>query len=493
MLPGHEVLIADSPRPRSNEGETGQALVIAEAARGPASPRAVTSLQSFVETFGGRVAYSTLYDWAETFFREGGSRLWVSRVVSDTSVTAFTDLVDAVPAATLRVRAAGPGDYGNALRVIVLTSVDDAAIPVGSFAIRITDGGVTVETSPVFADKAEAIGWAATNAVHFTLSDLAGAGDPVRVAAPGTLLATGADNRGAITDAEWTEALARLTADLGAGQVCAPGRTTSAIHLALLEHARTRNRHAVLDLADTPTVATLIAAAQAANAAPNAGGRFGRAVWPWAVVPGLTAYSTRLVPYSAVECGLIARVDAAGNPNQASAGEPEGAARWALGLSQDTRSLTDADRESLNEAGVTVALVFGDGGGPVTYGNRTLRGRAQDPLWVQSSGSRLAMAIAASGGPIVRAHVHKQIDGKRVRQGQLAGELGVMLGRLYDKGAIFGDTPDDAYAVDTGPQVNTPETIAAGQLRAHVSFRASPGAERVTLELVRVAVTEAVA
>lgn len=103
------------------------------------------------------------------------------------------------------------------------------------------------------------------------------------------------------------------------------------------------------------------------------------------------------------------------------------------------------------------------------------------------------MAIAARGDAVLRRYVHEQIDGKGVLQGQIAGELGAMLGELYELGAVYGDSPEDAYAVDTGPAVNPPADIAAGKLRAAIAFRASPGAERVTLELTRVAITEAVA
>jgi hypothetical protein len=493
-IPGTETTLVDSPRPRSNPTDTGVGFIVAEAERGPVAPRFCRSLGEVAAIFGARQAYSYLYDAAETAFREGLAGLWISRVVSDAAVTAFADLSDGV-AATLRVLAVGPGAYGNDLRVIVRTSVDDAAIPVGSVQLRITDDGVVVEDSPVFADKDSLINWAAANARHFTLQTQASPGMPVRVASPGTALATGADDRAGITDAEWTEALDRFGKGLGPGQVAMPGRTTTAAHTVLLEHARTRNRHALLDLPDTDLQATLIAAAQAANAgAANAGGRHGSAYWPWAIVPGLTPYSSRVVPYSAVQMGLAARSDAQGNPNQPVAGPIGGQSRWAQGLTQDSAALTDAERGALNDAGVNVALMFTGQSGPQTYGNRTLRTEAQDPLWLQASGSRLAMLIAARGDAILGGYVHRQVDGDGVTQGKLQGELGGMLGELYEPvGALYGANPQDAFSVDTGPAVNPPEQLQAGLLKAAISFRASPGADRVELELSRVAITEAIA
>jgi hypothetical protein len=43
----------------------------------------------------------------------------------------------------------------------------------------------------------------------------------------------------------------------------------------------------------------------------------------------------------------------------------------------------------------------------------------------------------------------------------------------FDAGELFGATPGDAYNVDV-TSVNTPTTLAAGQLHARVGFRASP-------------------
>lgn len=488
-LPGTDVVLLDAPRPRSSPTDTGQAFMVGESDRGPATPRRVRSLTEWVQVFGGRQAYSYLYDAAEAFFREGGSILWTSRVVSPTATTATLDLSDGA-GTTLTVRAKGPGTYGNALTAEVLTNAQDGSIPVGSFKLRVREAGALVEDSPVFEDRQQALNWSEGGAASVELVGGVNLGDPVAIAA--TALAGGADNRAAITDAEWTAALDRVGKSLGPGQVLMPGRTTAAAHLALLAHARANARHALLDLPDTSVIGTLTTAVAAAGAAPNNGGRWGSAYWPWAVAPGLTPFSTRIIPWSAVQAGLAARVDALGNPNQPVAGVQHGQSRWVAGLSQPEP--TGADREVLNDAGVNVAVGGGDQGvGPMTFGNRTLRSASTDPLWTQASGSRLAMAIAARGDAVLLRYVHAQIDGKGHTQGDLNGQLQAILADLYDRDALFGDTPSEAFAVDTGPAVNTTETIAAGQLRASVAFRASPGADRVTLELVRVAVTEAIA
>jgi hypothetical protein len=491
-LPGYAVVLVEGTRARSARTQTGTAFFVGEAERGPTTPQELRSIDDFEDAFGGRVSYSYLYDSVDAFFRSGGRVCHVARVVSDTATRAGRNLSDGT-ATTLRIDAVGVGEYGNDTDVAVLTNAEDPSIPAGSFVIQFldTDGSVA-EATPPLATKAEALAYAAANWTKATLTDAAGTDDPVALAA--AALSGGAANRGAITDAEHAEALARLPKDLGPGQVANPGRTTTAAHEQLLDHARLNNRHAYLDLPDSAVVATVIAAAQAADgAADEQGGRHGEAFWPFAKVPGLAAFSTRLVPWSAIQAGLAARSDGLGNPNRPVAGidREAGVSQWAVGLSQDTGALTDAQREDLNDAGVNVVLVID--GQPTNYGNRTLRDPGVDPRWTQGSGSRLAMAIAAGGSNIIGRFVHRQIDGKGQTQGDLQGQLGAMLARLYDLGALYGETAQEAYSVDAGEAVNTPETIASGLLRAHVAFRASPGADRVELLLVRVAVTEAVA
>jgi hypothetical protein len=59
-------------------------------------------------------------------------------------------------------------------------------------------------------------------------------------------------------------------------------------------------------------------------------------------------------------------------------------------------------------------------------------------------------------------------------------------------GSLYGDTADEAFSVNVGTQVNTPETIAEGVLKAVISLKMSPAAERVQIEIVKVSNTEAV-
>lgn len=195
------------------------------------------------------------------------------------------------------------------------------------------------------------------------------------------------------------------------------------------------------------------------------------------------------MPYSAVQAGLIARSDGVGNsPNVAAAGA-NGVARYATGLSQ--AAWTDTQRDTLNDAGVNVALV--KYGAVRTYGYRTLVNPLTDDSWLQFTNARLNMAIAAEAGVIAERYLFSQIDGRGIKTGEFAGDLSGILLDFYNAGSLYGDSPEEAFSVNVGSQVNPPEDLAEGKVRAVLEVRMSPFAEFVTIEVVRTAITEAVA
>jgi hypothetical protein len=103
------------------------------------------------------------------------------------------------------------------------------------------------------------------------------------------------------------------------------------------------------------------------------------------------------------------------------------------------------------------------------------------------------MAIVAQANAIAERYVFKQMDGRGVLIADFGGELSGMLVPFYEAGSLYGTTAQEAFSVNVGAQVNTPETIANGELHAVISLRMSPFAELVVIEIVKVATTEALA
>jgi hypothetical protein len=482
--PGVEVTSQASPPSRSSLTDIGRAFMVGVTQRGPLVAKAIQSLTAKMSIFGGRDTGGYLHDSVETKLRIGGGEVVISRVVGPNPVAATANLFDAADSTApgdvaLVISAAEVGGWGNGLNAVV--TVDG-----GSFTIAVThDTDGPIATSPALADRAAALAWAAT--VPEIVMALGASNEDPR--AQTVDLAGGTDDRANITPTQWAEALNRFLPDFGAGQVAAPGITTDAVLDAVRAHAAAAgDRVAFLDYEDTHTVATLLA--RAADDRAEADARYGAPFGPWVIIPGLLPGTTRVVPHSARQMGLEAANAAAGR----TAGEPAagelGTDSWTLGLTQDP--WTEAEREQLNDAGFNVARVHR--GAVRTYGYRTLVDpEGPDQGWVSLAHARLNMQIVSEAREIGEKYVHRQIDGKGHVIGEFVGELKAMLTRLYNAGALYGETPEDAFTVEAGPSVNTPETLEDRELLAVIAVRMSPSAERVLIPIYKTSITETLA
>jgi phage tail sheath protein FI len=432
-------------------------------------------MTQFTTLFGARVSYSVLYDALDVFFREGGGHAYVVRVVGPGAVTATHNLLDAAAAICLVASALGPGASGNNISVGVR-----AGQGAGNFVIFSVVGGTEVETSPDLADPPTAILWA-QNSNYIRLTAGASANDPAVVAA--TALAGGNDDKGNITDTQYQSALDSITSDFGPGQVSVPGRTSDIGHQQLVDHAGKHQRVAILDAPDTSTIATLTASALAARVGTSS--KFGAMFWPWLIVPGVVSGSTRSVPPSGLIAGLLARNDAAGmGADQAAAGD-NGVSLFTTGLSQP--AMTDANRQTLNTSGIDVIrLLYGT---YRNYGWRSLVDPVAEVDWVNFGCGRLYMAIAADGQSLAEGFIFDKLDGQGKTIASFNGVLSTMLQRYYNSGDLYGASPADAFFVDTGPSVNTPQTIANHELHAVMNVRMSEFAEMVQIEVYKKPIT----
>jgi len=478
--PGVDISLVEVAPARTPPTDTGVFFAVGPASQGdPTQAVLCRSMAEFEAKFGARVTYSYLWDAMDCFYKEGGSNVYIARVVGPAPVTATVTLKDGSNANTLQVLANSPGAWGNNLRI----AVSQGSVG-GTFVLTVSDNlGNILEVSRDLVDEADAINWSYASD-YIDLVDVGTAlSDPAVVAA--TALIGGTDDNTNITEANWTTALALFTNDLGPGQVAMPGRTTAAAQANLLAHASSFNRVALIDGTDSGSKATLKAVAQGLRGVPNA--RHAAFFAPWAVVPGLVAGTTRTVPWSAIEAGIIARNDASGlSPNVAAAGIQYGQALYPIALSQ--KKWSDADRAEMNATGVNINVQ--SFGGIMAYGYRTLTDPNQDPNWIQFSNARLYMAIVADADAVGENYVFSQIDGKGVTIGAFGGALASMLMNYYNEGSLYGESPDQAFAVDTGPSVNTPETIANGELHAVLRVKMSPFAEWVNIEIVKRLITD---
>jgi len=389
------------------------------------------------------------------------------------------------PLNTLQVSASSSGVWGNQVTV---------AVTVAASTFTITAVGPNgTETSPALSSPADAVNWSSTSQYVRVLdqgsTSTAPANNPAALAA--TPLAAGVDDTTNVSDATMPADLAVHTTDYGPGQVSVPGATTDLAHQQIVAHATTNNRVALLDAVDTPTAVTLRTAA--ANTLTGAtdpttsahGGLFA----PWIQIPGVPAggpipTATRTVPPSAMVAAGCARVDSGSNPNIAPAGDA-GTSSYAIGV---TQAYSDADRATLNAAGVNVARYFNGTARVKLYGFRTL---SADPLHIQMNWARLDMAIFADARRIgAQVAGWAQIDQRDQVFSRLQGALTGMLTSYFTKGALYGGNPNDSFTVNVGPDINTLATRQAGQINAAIALKRSPVGEFVNIGVISVALAQ---
>jgi phage tail sheath protein FI len=482
--PGTEIDVVDAAPFGGAVLDSGQVFFVGVTERGDVDT--VGSLQEYARAFGERSGGSLMYDSAGAFFAEGGATLHVSRSTGAASVGASI----AFGSATLH--ASSSGAWGNDVKVDAVAPSTRAERVLATRAtgraagdpvlVTVSYDGQVVERSGVLASIDELVAWAEEHSAYVRVTK--GADNVLPAAGTSATLAGGVDDA-SVAAADLEAALARLPYELGPGQVAAPGLTSNGAHDALLAHGEATRRNVLLDLPDSADATVLAAAVAALDGTP--GVRSAAAFAPWAIYPSAASPATVQVPYSAIEAGLIARSDAAtGNPNAPAAGV-NGISRMALGL---TQTYADDERTALNEVGVDLAIVkYGD---VRTYGYRTAAGPS-DPNWLWYGNSRVVNAIAHESDAIAENYVLAQIDGQGIAFASLHNDLKGMLLRYFRAGALYGATPADAFAIDTGPSVNTITTIKNGEIHAVIRVKCSPAAEWVVIAIVKVPIEQPIA
>jgi hypothetical protein len=474
--PGVIVTTREAPPSSGPPIRTGTAFIVGEAEKGAAGYHKIESMADFVRFFGDRVSYSYLYDACDVFFREGGGSAYVSRVTGPGAAEATADLEDA-SSPTLTVLALGAGEWGNDLRITVAVSGGVTTLTVKNSA------GDTLESFATSDGKTGLLEYSGFRYISLEEAHVGG-DDPVAVA--GVALTGGVQDLGNVDEEDYAEALDYFTSSLGPGQVLAPGADAAPIHLALLTHASTHNRVALLDAPNSTVVGTLEAAAQSAR--DDGEVTYGAMFASYVKVPGFASGTARTVPYSAVQAGLEARRDRLDSQNVPAAGR-----RWPSAYATSlVVDFSDEDRETLLLAGVNTARNVG--GVIETYAYRSLADPdvASSANWLQLNYIRLRMAITAKGEDVGESYVFAQLDGKGQKLSEFGSAIAGMLLGFYVLGSLYGSTPDEAFRVDTGPSINTPETIAAGELHCVAAVRMSPHAELVVIEFVKTPITQAV-
>lgn len=484
MRPGTNETAGTALPPTTPATKTGTWGIAGPTAQGPMTPYLCTSFAQFQKVFGARltsIAYSaTIWDSVEAFFLEGGDRLYFQRWQGSTAVTAAVKLKDSAAAETLEVKASGPGSAANNWKIVV-------SGPESAFIIQVQNAaGEALETSPAFASKAEAVAFFKTSPFIVVKE----AGTSTKSPAAGSFSPTGGTDVGpSVTEAEAEKALA-FPPECGPMQLSLPGVSSEvAIKGGYNAAANSKpKRVAVMDGPLLESKSGLVTLGSALQGLSTWTRRRGSLWADWQQLPPvqgtLAPRAVPLSPFVAAHCSV--NDDTTGNPNQPPAG------KWGIlshSIGREAVNWSEAELEELAEAGVNVTKVA-LGGGVRIYGFRTSAPRTTESLYYQFNNARVDMAMEWKADVILEEFFAADIDGQGKTAGDLKSELAKMCLGLYEKGALFGETPGQAFVVDTGADVNTLVTEEEGDLNATIGACRAKGAEQVNLVLDRVPITQ---
>lgn len=466
-----------------DSNQTAQYFVAGLTERGSVTdPITVRSMRDYRALCGGRVTYGTLYDDLEVFFAEGGAVAHIARDVGAAATVGTLTLMDraGAPVSTLRIDAENPGAWSSGVTV----QVTDGLVA-NTFTIIVRLAGEIVETFTDLASPAAAAS-ALAQSGYIRGTDLGSAtaapsNNPAVLAA--TVLSAGDDDRAAVSSATLVAALDRFVADMGPGLVAIPGQVYSAVEAGIRAHCRANRRIGAVAPAAATTVSAAAAAARALRT--NAGSEHIGFFYPWVTIPDGAGGSRSVSPEGFV-AGVRARTILRSGPWNAPAGE---AGRSAY-LSGAERDLTRAEIDTLDDD--AVSAIRASDGDVRLYGWRSLSTDAEHYLFLKTRD--LLNHVAFLGERALERLVHRNIDSKGRLFTEAETEVTSILEPIRAAGGLYervedGELIDPGYLVDTGPGVNTPQTVSDGKLNVSTAIRDSRSAKLIDLTITAVGVT----
>ncbi|MEQ8439298.1 MAG: phage tail sheath subtilisin-like domain-containing protein [Ilumatobacter fluminis] len=486
---------------------TSVAAFVGMAKAGPVNrPTLVTNWTQFTQTFGDHMEGSYLAHAVYGYFNNGGGSAYVVRIGApdddDADTPQLVPATSALPTAAdgdqlgyevsakeagpegngLRVEvqeASEPGDDGSAFKIVVkrgdqeLESFDNLTtgrgrqnvathVNANSQLIEMTETSVkgSIERRPATGASVE----------------LAGGGE----AAPLPAQLDAADYVGDAADRTGfagLEAIEDITMlmvpDLMAAyqQRLIDLEGVQAVQLAMIAHAELMgDRLAILD----PPPA--LNAQQVKEWRVDKAGYDSKQAalyWPWVKVFDPASGQNQFVPPCGHMAGIWARSDATRGVHKAPANE---VVRGAIALETN---ITRSEHDGLNPNGVNVIRSF-PGMGIRVWGARTL---SSDPAWRYINVRRLFNYLEESimGGTQWVVFEPNDYDlWQRIRR-----TIAAFLVRQWRDGALFGQTPADAFYVKCDDETNPSEMIDAGQVTCEIGVAPVKPAEFVVFRLAQ--------
>lgn len=247
--------------------------------------------------------------------------------------------------------------------------------------------------------------------------------------------------------------------------VCAPGVTDPAAQDAILTHCeKNRFRFAVLDSPET------LSGGIDTMPMPR-DSMMGAYYFPWIQMYDMVADQNVYAPPSGGICGVYGRVDGTRGVHKAPANE---LFKTALGLKYN---LTDAEQELLNPKGINCIREF-PGRGIRVWGARTI---SSNPEWRYINVRRLFCMVEQA----LQNGTHWVVFEPNTRDlwKKITRTITAFLLNTWRTGALFGDTPEEAFYVRCDDELNPPESIDAGYVNIEIGLAPAKPAEFVVFRV----------
>jgi phage tail sheath protein FI len=194
--------------------------------------------------------------------------------------------------------------------------------------------------------------------------------------------------------------------------------------------------------------------------------------FPWIQVYDPVTKASDFVPPSGHLAGIYARVDGERGVHKAPANE---VIRGALGVEQ---RLSKADQDGLNPAGINVIRQFN--GNVTVWGARTLGGEANGE-WKYVNVRRLFLFLRESIDKGTQWVVFE--PNTPALWARITRNVTAFLTNVWQAGALFGDTPEQAFYVKCDAETNPPEVRDLGQVVTEVGVAVVKPAEFVIFRI----------
>ncbi len=484
--------VSSGSRPIEAAG-TAVAAFVGFAEKGPVNqPTLVTNWTQFAQNFGGFLAGSYLAHSVYGFFANGGGSAYVVRVGAD-EVAEPPVFRGELPAAgdgrvAFAVRAQ-PAAVGGAPISVEVAAGEDPADE--TFTLLVKRGGVVVETLPGLTVRRGPTNVATAVRTQSKLIDV----EETRNGRPAVLPRAGVEiplvsesaavvprvqpdvyvgNSADRTGFAGLEAIDEITMLAVPDLMAARDRGllddegVRAVQSAMITHCELmRDRVAILD---TPAG---LNAQQVKNwrAEANYDSKYAALYWPWIKVMDPLSGAPAFVPPSGHMAGIWARNDSTRGVHKAPANE---VVRGAIALEFN---LTKGEHDQLNPDGVNCIRSF-PGQGIRVWGARTL---SSDPEWRYLNVRRLFNYIEKSILNGTNWVVFEPNDPKL--WDSVKRTITMFLRRVWRDGALFGQTPAQAFFVKCDAENNPPENRDAGMLTVEIGVAPVKPAEFVIFRL----------